>query len=203
MSIYYSRFALNTCAGSEYFQAHLPKNYPLYPILRKSRAFRRLPPTLRELAANAARWEALQHPEHARGTPGIEDWYNLNGEEVDPDTGRPLTDAEIDAQWGGKPDPDLADVEVKDVPRPKGGFPDPTSWKPPRKVDDAPEADAPSRKQLIHDVAVRGIEATAETWGVPEEQLKPLEKEAMVLRKSWKTKPAEGEWRVINDPGQP
>jgi hypothetical protein len=53
MSAHFSKFGLNTYNATPYFRAHVPAGYPLGDVLVKGRAFRRLPPRLRELSGLA------------------------------------------------------------------------------------------------------------------------------------------------------
>jgi hypothetical protein len=172
MSAHFSKFLLNTYGGTPYFQAHVPEGYPLSRVLQKSRAFRRLPPRLRELAGLAKRW-AIRNSPFPAGIVDIEQWYDASGNELEPGTGRRLTDAEIDAQW--LPDATLATFVAKDVPLPPGGFADPDEWEsPPADADkDANLVDRGglTEAHVLDHVASRGREATAKEYGVPVDQL--------------------------------
>ncbi len=168
MSLHYSKFSLNTWCGTPYFLAQLPTDYPLGKVLLKCRAFRRLPPNLRELAAAAKQWAVARNPD---ALDYVGTWYDNAGYELDPDTGRRLTDAEIDAQWSD--DPALAKFRVTDLPKPPGGFPDPETWEPPAR--DEEEKERPTRGQLLRDVAARGREATAEEYDLPLDQVPEAE----------------------------
>lgn len=178
MSAHYSRFSLNTFPGTDYFQAHLPKDYPLELVLQKSRCFRRLPPNLRRLAQLSKARAVHQDPEHAHLADG---WYDDDGNELDPNTRQPLTDAQIDADWATYKLTGLKDFVARDIPVPYGGFPDPTTWEP-TPVDDGSVVDAlgrhvgldsaVSRKQLVRDVKSRGLQRTAEEYGVTVEELR-------------------------------
>jgi len=97
MSAHYSKCGLNTYYATPYFQAHIPADYPLSLVLQKSRAFRRLPPRLRELSELAKKWARRHYPP----TIGVDDkqWYDDDGYELNPNTGQRLTDKEIDAEW--------------------------------------------------------------------------------------------------------
>lgn len=169
MSVYFSRFNLNTYSGTPYFQAHCPTDYPLSRVLQKCRAFRRLPPNLRGLSALAKKWAANHYP---AVVAEVDHWYDAAGNELDPSTGEPMTDAQIDAQW---PWP-LPDVEVTDIPVPHGGFPDPDTWQPKQETDaDADDADGdsdrPTEAQILGDIAGHGRALAARTYGIPDEQL--------------------------------
>jgi len=169
MSAHYSKFVLNTYAGTPYFQAHIPAGYPIYLVLQKSRAFRRLPRNIKQLAELAKRWALLHEPEDA-GPRDIDRWYDDKGNELDPDTGRRLTDAEIDSGWN--PDPSLASLTVRDIPIPPGGFADPDVWEPEEPEPEKPDPeDIPTREQLLRDIATRGRKDTAAAYGIPEDEL--------------------------------
>lgn len=172
MSIYFSSYSLNTYQATPYFQAHLPPDYPLSLVLQASRAFRRLPPNLRHLAELSKEWAVYQSV--LAGDPiggrGIDDWYDAEGYELDPDTGLRLTDAEIDAQWGPV-DPDLARSRARDIPVSAGGFPDPATWKPPLLAADPVIENRPSKYQLLRDIALRGRRYTARYYGISEADL--------------------------------
>jgi hypothetical protein len=171
MSVYFSRFNLNTYSGTPYFQAHCPADYPLSRVLQKCRAFRRLPPNLRGLSALAKKWAAKHYPYVVEE---VGHWYDAAGNELDPGAGEPLTDEQIDAQW--QPDPGLDELEVADIPVPEGGFPDPETWRPKHEVDadteDADdESDRPTEAQILGDIAGHGRALAARTYGIPDEQL--------------------------------
>jgi hypothetical protein len=168
MSAHFSKFGLNTYYGSPYFQAHIPEDYPLSLVLQKSRAFRRLPPHLRELSAQAKKWAQRTYPGADVG--GIDRWYDTDGYELDPDTGRRMTDEEIDAEWVRWPEPEIV---VKDIPLPPGGFADPDTWEeqPPKPPEPDPD-DVPTEAQILRDIATRsggprGWKDVAEEYGVP------------------------------------
>jgi hypothetical protein len=180
MSIYYDKYDLNTYYGAPYFQAHIPADYPLHLVLQKSRAFRRLPPRLRELSVLAKRW--VQHIDPIANDEQ-DQWYDDDGYELNPGTGRRLTDEEIDAEWDmlesrwGKPN-----VKIEDIPLPAGGFADPDTWEEPPKEEPVgvfmwgrfwpdPEDCLPTKAQLLNDIASRGREATADEYGIPIDQL--------------------------------
>lgn len=166
MSIYYSKFSLNTYPGTPYFEAHVPEDYPLYPTLRKCRAFRRLPPRLRELAGLSKQWAEANG--RLDGIEDIREWYDEEGNELDPDTGRPLTDQEVDAQW--QPEPDLDSFAVADIP--PVGFADPETWRPksqPSPQDD--EEDGPTDARVARAVEAGGYERTSREFGIPVEEL--------------------------------
>jgi hypothetical protein len=169
MSAHFSKFSLNTYPGTDYFQAHAPADYPLSLVLQKCRAFRRLPPNLKELAARSRRWARRVHPEDYRQAE-IDRWYDAQGYELDPGTGRRLTDAEIDADWERW---EVPDIEVTDIPVPEGGFADPATWEPPPPaVEDEPDPDEGiSEAQLLSDIASHGREYVAKEYGVPADRL--------------------------------
>lgn len=187
MSAYYSKFLLNTYDATPYFQAQMPPDYPLPLVLQKCRAFRRLPPNLRRLSRLARRWALRTDPNRWKEAEE-QGWYDSQGNELDPDTGQRLTDAEIDAQWGHNdfgPDPILDALTVTDIPVPEGGFADPDTWEEPEPEEQGSWAwgrhwpdgvDVPTRIQLLWDVYTKGAAATAAYYGIPEDQL-PVEME--------------------------
>lgn len=161
MSIYFSRFGLNTYQGTPYFQAHIPADYPVSGVMQKARAFRRLPPNLRKLAENAKQWAKRVYGEQI-----VDEWYDDDGYELDPSTGKRLTDEEIDAQWGA-PNETLAKLNPGDIPIPDGGFPDPDTWEMPApKVEQDEDDDSPTEEQLLSDIRERGREYVAKEYGV-------------------------------------
>lgn len=167
MSIYYSKFQLNTFWGAPYFEAHMPPDYPICLVCQKAKAFRRLPPNVKKLAALARKWRYRKNPPDPNA-PGIHDWYDEEGYELDPSTGKRLTDEEIDQQWPW-PEPD---IEVKDIPEPEGGFPDPDTWEePPPEPDEDEEDDRISWDQLVRDIGSHGREYVARDYGVPKGDL--------------------------------
>jgi hypothetical protein len=157
MSAHYSKFGLNSYYGTPYFEANLPPDYPIDLILQGARAFRRLPPNLRELASESKEWAEANNVL----IDGIDQWYDEEGYELDPSTGNRLTDAEIDADWPGWSGPE---VPMVDIPKPVGGFPDPMTWQPPQSIET--ERDHPSPQQILKDVASRGIAKTEEEYGI-------------------------------------
>lgn len=170
MSAHFSKFLLNTYCGTPYFRAHVPEGYPTSRVLQKCRAFRRLPPNLRHLSALAKQWAERNHAVDE----DMRNWYDAAGNELDPSSGKPLTDEEIDAQW--RPDPGLSELKVEDIPVPEGGFPDPGTWRP-KEVTDADEdtSDGPTEAQILSDIAGHGRTRTAQEYGVPEEDLAGFE----------------------------
>ena len=157
---HYSKFALNTWQGTPYFQAFVPPAYPLHLVLQKARAFRRLPPNLRALAVNSRKWaEAHWGPD-----PDIARWYDAQRYELDPETGRRLTDVEIDSWWDAHPDPAVAAFQTRDIPVPAGGFPDPDTWEPPPTIE--VPVDRPTPEQILNDVATAGIARTEQEYGI-------------------------------------
>jgi hypothetical protein len=167
MSIYYSRFGLNTYRMTPYFEAQLPAGYPVNSVLQKCRAFRRLPPNLKTLSALAKRWYDRKFQDLPPAQKWeITDYYDAEGNELNADTGQKLTDAEIDAKW--LPNPGLDTFVVTDIPA--GPFADPDTWEPPKvKDDDAPER--PSKVQLLTDIVTHGRRLAAEEYGLTDDQL--------------------------------
>lgn len=161
MTVHYSAYGLNTNCGSTYFQSQIPEDYPLHPTLQKCRAFRRLPLNLKELGLLANRWVARHDPDR-RGN--IDQWYDSDGYELNPNTGERLTDAEIDADWQRWPVPD---IEVRDIPRPPGGFADPDTWQEPHvEQPDLVDRSGLTETQILSDIQSRGRAATADAYGV-------------------------------------
>lgn len=158
MSVHYSRYNLNTYYNTPYFQAYLPKDYPLAEVLRECRAFRRLPPNLQELSRKSKDWLTAQS-----GISPTLDGYDDEGYELDLRTGERLTDEQIDAQWDNKP----AKAKVEDIPIPKGGFADPATWQPKVEPDEPREYEGPSREQIRRDIKSHGAAYTAKYYGVP------------------------------------
>ena len=166
MSVHFSKWLLNTYAATPFFQAHVPADYPLSLVMIKSRTFHGLPARLRELAKLAKAWACRAYP-YPAGVEGIEQWYDAEGFELNPDSGRRLTAAEIESEWaalGYGP----AELVETDIPIPPGGFADPATWESP---EDAPElvdrADL-TEDQILRDIASRGRDWTAGAYGVPE-----------------------------------
>ena len=163
MSIHYSKYNLNTYANTPYFWDQLPDGYLLFDVLMKCRAFRRLPPNLKKLAGLSKQWFLRKNP---GGVYGIGEYYDEAGYELNPFTGKRLTDAEIDAEWDDMNlDPDLAKVSVEDIP--DSDFDDPDEWEVEWRRGDY--EDRPSKEQVIHDIKCRGWKATARTYGLPED----------------------------------
>ncbi len=170
MSIYYSRYDLNTYLAMPYFRAHVPDGFPINGVMIKSRSFRKLPPRIRKLAALAKKWACRINPDIPEGWVGIEQYYDPTGHELDPETGVPLTDEEIDSLWN--PDDVPKDFVVKDIPLPPGGFADPDTWEEPTTEPDEPDKyDGPTEESLLNDIEARGRKYTAEYYGLPLDQL--------------------------------
>lgn len=164
MSVYYSRYSINTYANTPYFQAHVPEDYPVNLILQKCRTFRRLPPNLQKLAGLAKQWYKRMYPGNYHHS-GIDQFYDEEGYELNAATGKRLTDEEIDKDWEGFDEPD---VKVKDIPIPEGGFADPDTWEPPPpEPDEEEEYEGPDKKQLLSDIRGHGREYVAKEYGVP------------------------------------
>lgn len=175
MSAHYSKFLLNTYSGTPYFLAHVPDGYPLTQVLLKCRAFRRLPANLRTLAGLAKEWATKNGHPAASKENGIDSWYDDKGYELESLTGKRLTDAEIDADWARW---DAPDIEVKDIPVPDGGFPDPDTWQPKDEAsaaDDEGDEDGPTEEQVLSDIAGHGRARVARTYGVSDDVLAGIE----------------------------
>src|SRR3954469_22075733 len=143
MSAHYSRFLLNTHSGNEYFNAHIPEDYPLFRVLEKLRRFRKLPPRLRELSALAKKWAIRKYGAPDGGLTDISHWYDDEGYELNPETGKRLSLTEISAQWQPMEN-DLTVMKVEDIPVPPGGFADPATWEPPPDKEEESETDGPT-----------------------------------------------------------
>ncbi len=171
MSVYFSRFGLNSHYATPYFQAHCPKDYPVSRVLQAHRSFRRLPPNLRRLTGLAKKWASRVYGD-PNPVNNVDSWYDADGYELDPATGRRLTDAEIDAQW---PDPpDEVGLAAGDIPVPEGGFPDPDTWEEPPPPPDDDEGDDDlgglTEGQLLDMIDSHGREAVAHEYGLNAEE---------------------------------
>jgi hypothetical protein len=167
MTIYFSKYKLDTYYPTAYFQAQLPEDYPVSLVLQKSRAFRRLPANLRRLSQLAGRWAKRHYPPDF--FTDIGHWYDDQGYELNPTTGKRLTDAEIDAQWDALGDLGLSDFVVHDIPVPSGGFADPGTWEEPptSEIEDLVDRSGLTKTQILSDIQSRGRAATAEEYGLP------------------------------------
>lgn len=175
MSAHYSKWSLNTYSGTPYFRAHMPRNYPLELTLQKCRAYRRLPKRLQELCELSKRWAWRVYPHHGIGR--ITDWYDDDGYELNPSTGQRLTDEQIDADWP-EPDERLRNLKVKDIPRPKGGFPDPDTWEEPKREEEpkeVDEGDMMTEEQLVKDIKSHGREYVLDYYSIAEDEVKDVE----------------------------
>lgn len=174
MSIHFSKFGLNTYQGTPYFRAYIPNDYPTSLVLQKSRSFRRLPPNLRELAEKSKEWFVRS----GRELPvGIEEWYDDEGNELDPSDGHVLTDEEIDAQW---PDDEaLSKMKVKDIPVPDGGFHDPKSWEPEKAEE---KSDDRAQKYYTEQIKKHGRQRVAHDAGISPEQLEGIESDEDLVK---------------------
>lgn len=169
--IYYSKYDLNTYRSTSYFDAHLPADYPLGMVLAKCRMFHALPPRLRRLSALAKRWATRHAPIVVEE---VSKWYSPDGYELDPDTGKHLTEEQIEELWP-KPDEALKKFEVTDIPLPPGGFADPDTWVPPPEVEESDEDSdytAPTEERLLSEIKSHGREYTARYYGVPMDGIK-------------------------------
>ena len=86
MSIFISRFALNTYSATPYFHARCPPIYPMSRVLQHCERFHRLPPRLRELATQSRRWARR----HGAIPIDIDLYYDAEGYELNPGTGQRL-----------------------------------------------------------------------------------------------------------------
>jgi hypothetical protein len=144
----------------------------------KSRAFRRLPPNIQELAGLAKKWCARKYP-HASD---IDSWYDGEGYELNADTGVRLTDAEIDEEWERWGDCGLGDFKVEDIPIPAAGFADPDTWEPKPEPEEEEEYEGPTEADLIRDIGSRGREYTAKHYRVPMERLSEIASDEELAR---------------------
>lgn len=163
MSVYYSRYNLNTYSNTPYFRANLPKDYHLDLVLQKCRSFQKLPPHLQELSVLAKEWAQSNN-----ALPkDIDNFYDNKGHELNPDTGELLTPEENAAQWH---EPEQSAVKVEDIPVPSGGFPDPNGWSQEDTSDesgDVVDMEGVTATQVLENIKSRGREATAKEYGVP------------------------------------
>jgi hypothetical protein len=167
MTAHYSRFLLNTYSGTPYFASQMPKGYPLDFILQQARSFRRLPPNLRELANRAGDW-AVRHD----AIPyDIENYYDGDGNELDPRDGHKMTDKEIDADWqrlGYR----VTTGRLIDIPIPPGGFADPKTWEPPPRPRVEVKRDIPLNEEILRrEMKERGREWVIRTYGLTEDEI--------------------------------
>lgn len=169
MSRHFSKFSLNTYLNTEYFQAHLPPDYPLSLVLQECMAFRRLPANLRKLATLSKKWAQLNR---RKPPDDIDQWYDSKGNELDPDTGRKLTDAEIDAEWGYPPQ--AAPGSVPDLP--DNEFADPATWQPSQEVPEPMRR--PSDARLKRDILSHGPERVSREYGIPIDHLPKVKRRA-------------------------
>lgn len=165
---HYSKCLLNTYSATPYFRAHMPVDYPLIRTLQKGRAFRRLPPNLRELSKKAKEWAKRAYaPDSAEKATGIEGWYDDDGYELNPDNGKRLTDAQIDADWERlDPDGELEEFEVEDIRVPDGGFTDPSTWEEPGATLEEEEYGGPDEDRVLSEIRARGRDYVARYYGV-------------------------------------
>ena len=146
----------------------MPPDYPIEEVLISCRAFRRLPPNLQKLAEHAKQW-AVKNYSHPAGILGIEEAYDDEGYELNPQTKKRLTDAEIDAEWDALGTPKMNnESEVEDIPLHEGGFLDPDTWKPePNKVEPGEtDDDGITEERLTKDIASHGAKYTAKYYGI-------------------------------------
>jgi hypothetical protein len=180
MSDHFSKFGLNTYNATPYFRAHVPAGYPLGDVLVKGRAFRRLPPRLRELSGLAKQWAHRFYSPADIAYAGR--WYDPEGYELDPDTGRRLTDAEIDADWDRLGFARAA-APLPDVPTPPGGFADPATWEEPPPPPDPDRDDSGiTLAKLVEDIGSHGREYVAKEYGVPRGMLAGVTTDADLAR---------------------
>lgn len=174
MSVHYSKFSLNTYAATPYFRAQLPEGYPLDLILQKSRAYRRLPQNLRKLAGLSKQWAG----KNWEGYEYISEYYDAKGNELDPISGRKLTDDQIDDEWDRlPPNPALATIAVTDIP--SGDFADPDTWVVPANE---PTIDAPPNEaRLRNEIRAYGKDRVSAAYGIPIDKLPDVEQDQPIL----------------------
>ena len=167
VSAHFSKYLLNSFAATAYFEAHCPPDYPVSRVLIASRAFRNLSPRLRELALLSNVWLQRQ-PGGADVMEEMSRWYDAEGYELDPGSGRRLSIPVILADWGEVGNT-LPSAVSEDIPLPLGGFADPLVWEPPPVADDPELVDRTGFmvERLLSDIASRGRRRTAEEYGVP------------------------------------
>lgn len=165
MSAHYSKYLLNTYAGTPYFRAHIPEGYPIYLVLRASRAHRRLPLNIQELSKLARQWS--QKHESSSADDALGTYYDEEGYELNPATKQRLTDEEIDAQWQDEEEWDQ--IEIEDIPIPEGGFADPETWTEPKSQPEEDDEEAkykPTEEKLLAAIKSHGREYVAKYYGV-------------------------------------
>lgn len=172
MSAHYSKFDLNTYRGTAYFRTHVPADYPLDEVLQACRAFRRLPTNLRELSALSRQWAEKHLPNTDNHWGNINQWYDEEGYELDPYTGKRLTDAQIDSEWASNGT--SSTLTVQDIPIPPGGFADPDTWRELLNSQIDNEDPGYSREQLLRDIESHGREYVARDAGITLLQLKSI-----------------------------
>lgn len=199
MSAHYSKFYLNVHRTSPYFHAHLPPDYPLDKVIMACRAYRRLPPNLRELSELSAKWK-----QRVWGTSTdentVDGWYDEDGSELNPSTGKKLTDKEIDAEWERL---GPIDIDIEDIPIPEGGFANPDTWEPEPEGVGLCDRSELTEEGIVNDVASLGLERTAREYGIPSSWLPRIKNgkdmARAVLGMHGKPWPSDGD-SVVNKP---
>lgn len=179
--IHYSKYLLNTFSSSPYFLAHVPEDYPTGTTLIASRAYQRLPPRFKELADLSKQWTKIHRPDAAIFL-NMELYYDDEGYELNPETGKRLTDAEIDAEWDAQ-GINLDGFVVEDIPLPSSGFADPATWEEPKPPEDEVDYEGPDREQVLLDIRSRGREYTSKYYGVDASEMDDDELAEVILDK--------------------
>ena len=166
--IYYSKYSLNTYYSTPYFESHIQQGYPLHDVLQTCGKFLALPPNLRRLSEASRKWAENVPVEEELGAtvpPGIENYYDNSGHEIDPETGDILTDSQINELWGANR---IRLSRVEDIRA--GKLSDPLTW---RLITQGFEASAPrpSPHQLMLDIASHGRDRVMKDYGLTASQL--------------------------------
>jgi|SRR5579884_4276002 len=166
---HYSKFMLNSAAETPYFAAHVPEGFPLERVLGASRALRRLPPNLAQLSRLAKQWRDSHGGLDPMYAEELARWYDADGFELNPATGRRLTDEEIDAVWGAYPDDDeTRSLRGVDIPLPEGGFADPRTWSLPPPEPSLVDRSGLTEAKILADIASRGRDCVIATYAAPQ-----------------------------------
>lgn len=167
MSIYYSKFGLNTYWGAKFWTENLPEGYSLSLVMQKCQSFNNLPKNLKKLATLTKQWCAKNAPMYL---DLMSEAYDDEGYELNLQTGERLTPEEIAREWEPH-NPDIDDFEVVDIPVPEGGFPDPDTWTPaPEPEEEEDQDDIVTGKRLLAEIGSHGREYTARYYYIPKEQ---------------------------------
>jgi hypothetical protein len=133
------------------------------------------------LSGLAKRWAVRTYaPPNDFG--GINRWYDDEGYELEPGSGRRLTDEEIDAQWVRWQDDELDKFKAQDIPIPAGGFADPDTWEPPPPEEETVDRSGMTEEDILNDIESHGRDATAQEYGVPKEWLSSIRSDRQLAR---------------------